>query len=240
MLRHLLKTFMVMSLIAAGLQVESSSVFGKENQNEMIMQKVRMHIEQNTSYDPEALRIEFLSELQKTPHLPEKSAYRIESRSHEEYIGDTSFNVRLLANNKLVKEESIRVRIEVLRDFVVSQKSIVPGQIISMDDVAVQKKWVRRIPLNSMSDTEEVIGKTIVANIRPNTLINRNMLREVMPVKKGKMVQVVLDNGVMRMLMNGVAEEDGAEDSLVKVRNLSSNKIFHARVIGPSKVQIDF
>jgi len=42
------------------------------------------------------------------------------------------------------------------------------------------------------------------------------------------------------MMMSGMAEEDGAEDAVVKVRNLNSNKIIYARVIGQSKVQIDF
>jgi flagella basal body P-ring formation protein FlgA len=66
------------------------------------------------------------------------------------------------------------------------------------------------------------------------------MLREVKTVSKGKMVKVVLDNGLMRVVMNGLAEEDGADDSVIRVRNLNSNKIIYARVVGPSLVQIDF
>jgi flagella basal body P-ring formation protein FlgA len=59
-------------------------------------------------------------------------------------------------------------------------------------------------------------------------------------VKKGKMVQVILHNGALSLMTNAVAEEDGAEDALVRVRNWTSNKVISARVIGPSKVQVDF
>jgi len=154
-------------------------------------------------------------------NLSGKITSTIESRSREEYIGDTSFSIRIFANGIFLKEESVRVRIEVLHDFVVSQNSISRDSILSADDITVQKKWVRSIPMNTISSLDEALGKTITMSIRPNTQIVRSMLKEVMPVKKGKMVQVILDNGAMKMMMNGIAEEDGAEDSLVKVRNLS-------------------
>ncbi len=230
-----LTTLMVIAFLCTG--VSSSFCI---NSNEALMNQIRRHIEQNISYPPDSVRIEFISALPKMEHLSGKVSCKIESRSNEEYIGDTTFNIRISTNDVLMKEESVRVRIEVLREFIVSQNSIVRGQIVSTDDVTMQKKWVRRIPLNSVSSIDEVVGKTMIVSIRPNTQITRSMLKEIMPVRKGKMVQIILDNGVMRMLTNGVAEEDGAEDSLVKVRNLSSNKIIYARVVGPSRVQVDF
>ena len=92
----------------------------------------------------------------------------------------------------------------------------------------------------AQDSVEEVIGKSIAVALRPHVQITRNMLREVKTVSKGKMVKVVLDNGLMRVVMNGLAEEDGADDSVIRVRNLNSNKIIYARVVGPSLVQIDF
>jgi flagella basal body P-ring formation protein FlgA len=44
----------------------------------------------------------------------------------------------------------------------------------------------------------------------------------------------------MKITTTGLSEEDGAEGSTIKVRNLTSNKIIYARVIGDAKVRIDF
>jgi flagellar basal body P-ring formation protein FlgA len=227
-------------MVCALTLIGSSEAFCKEKNDDMLMQRIRQHIEKNMLWPVENIRIEFLSRMPSMDNLSGKITCGIESRPREEYVGDTSFSIRLFSNGIFIREESIRVRIEVLRDFIVSQKSIVKDSILSDADVTVQQKWVRSIPMNTVSSLDEALGKNITVSIRPNTQITRTMLKDVMPVKKGKIVQVILDNGVMKMMMSGIAEEDGADDALVKVRNLNSNKIIYARVIGQGKVQIDF
>ena len=39
------------------------------------------------------------------------------------------------------------------------------------------------------------------------------MVKEVMAVKRGKLVQIFLDSGVMKITTTGLSEEDGAEGS---------------------------
>lgn len=240
MFRINVKILFLTLMICAGALIGPSSVFCKQSHEEMLMQKIRQHIDNNMLHPAENVRIEFLSKMPKVDILSGKITYGIESRTSEEYIGDTSFNVRIFANGIFLKEESVRVRIEVLREFVVSLDSIARDNVLSADNVTVQRKWVRRIPMNAVSSLDEAIGKTIIVSVRPNAQITRSMLKSVMPVKKGKMVQVLLDNGVMKMIMRGMAEEDGAEDSMVKVRNINSNKIIYARVVGQGIVQVDF
>jgi flagella basal body P-ring formation protein FlgA len=220
--------------------IGSLPAFGKANNEEIVMQKIREHIQNNMPWPAENVRIEFLSGMPKVADTSGQITFSIESKAREEYIGDTSFRVRIFSKQIFTKEESVRVRIEVLREFVVSQDNISRDSIISTNDVNVQKKWVRSIPMNALSSIDEAVGKNLIVSVRPNTQMMRSMLKEVMPVKKGRMVQVILDNGMMKMIMRGMAEEDGAEDSMVRVRNLNSNKIIYARVVGRAKVQVDF
>jgi flagella basal body P-ring formation protein FlgA len=220
--------------------ISPSSAFCKQDDEKMLMHEIRQHIDNNMLWPAENVRIELLSNLPKIENLNGKMTVRIESRSREEYLGDTSFSVRIFVNNIFFKEVPVRVRIEVLREFVVSRNNISKDSILSDNDVTVQKKWVRSIPMNALASLDEALGKNIIVSVRPNTQITRSMIKEIMPVKKGKMVQVILDSGAMKMMMNGIAEEDGAADALVKVRNLTSNKIIYARVVGQAKVQVDF
>ncbi len=240
MLRLEVKKTLIALLILALMFAGALQVRAKENDDAAMMRKIRLHVEQNMIWPADGMRMEFLSGMPKMDDLKGKITYSIESKAREEYIGDSTFTIRIFANGIFAREENVRVRIEVQRDFIVSVNNIAKDSILQTSDVTVQKKWVRSIPMNTVSSMEEVLGKNIIVNIRPNTTITRVMLKEVMPVRKGKMVQVVLDSGTMKMMMNGIAEEDGAEDALVRIRNISSNKIIYARVIGHGRVQVDF
>ena len=207
---------------------------------EKLSKAIKEHIEKNMPWPADSVRIELLSRLPEIAEDKGRLSFKVESRSREDYMGDTSFTVRMFQGAVFFKEETVRVRIEVLREFVVSTSNLGRDAIITNNDVSLQKKWVRSIPVNVISNLEEAIGKTICVGIRPNTEITRNMLKEVMPVKKGKMVHIILDNGVMEITTMGLSEEDGAEGAIIKVRNITSSKIIYARVIGQAKVKVDF
>jgi len=213
----------------------------KEILNQEILAKaITGHIEKSMPWPADSARIELLSKLSAIVSDKDGLSFKVTSRPREEYLGDTSFTVRIFQNDVLLKEETVRVRIEILREFVVSTNNLGRDALVTTNDISVQKKWVRTIPINAISDMEEASGKIMCVSIRPNTEITRNMLKELMPVKKGKVVHIVLDNGVMKIMAMGLSEEDGAEGTIVKVRNISSSKIFYARVIGQSKVKVDF
>ncbi len=148
--------------------------------------------------------------------------------------------MRIFQDGVFFKEETVRVRIEVLREFVISTNNLGKDTIITDNDISLQKKWVRSIPINSISLWKKQLVRSICVSIRPNTEITRNMLKEVMPVKRGKMVHIILDNEMMEITTMGLSEEDGAEGAMVRVRNITSSKIIYARVIGQAKVKVDF
>jgi flagella basal body P-ring formation protein FlgA len=234
------KKSLMLVLICTLTLIGMSQSQAKPGDEQMLMQGIRQHIEKNMNHPAENMRVEFCSVLPKLDNLPGKVTFSIDSRSREEYLGDTSVAVRIFSNGIFVREENVRVRIEVLKDFVVSTSNIAKDTIVSEGDIMVQQKWVRSIPLNGLSSIDEALGKMTAVNVRSNIQLTRHMLKEVMPVKKGKMVQVILDNGAMKMMTSGIAEEDGAEDAMVKIRNTNSNKVIYARVIGHGKVQVDF
>jgi len=66
------------------------------------------------------------------------------------------------------------------------------------------------------------------------------MLKEIPLVRKGKMVKIVFDNGPMQIVTVGLSEEDGVAGNIVRVKNITSNKIIYARVLSDSVVGIGF
>jgi len=201
---------------------------------------VGLHIEKNMPWMKGSMRFEILSALPQLAMPEGKVTWKVESRANEDYLGETNYVLKLYNNGVLFREEPIRARIEVLREFVISTKNMGRNHVVAAEDISLQKRWVRSIPLNSISDMNDVIGKSLCLSVRPNTEITGNMLKAVNAVTRGRIVQVILDSGAINITTMGMAEEDGVEGSFVRVRNISSNKIIYARVVGESKVKVDF
>ncbi len=198
------------------------------------------YIEKNMPWPAGSMRYEIMTRLPQIAGSEDRFTWKIDSRRDENYIGETYLILKHYSNGVLLREENIRTRIEVLRDFVVSVRNLIKDEIIATDDIMLKKKWVRSVPANAISGTEQVIGKAASHNIRQNTELTVNMFKEAVAVRRGKMVQILLSNGPMNITATGLSEEDGAEGSFVKVRNVSSNKVIYARVIGEAKVRVDF
>jgi len=204
-----------------------------------IQAAVRDYIEANMPWPQGTVRIDFPSGEPESVQQRRDLTLRIEPAGNGEFIGDASFLVRVSAGGKLLRTETVHTRIEVLRDVVVAARSIRSGIILTEQDVRLVKKWVRRIPPESLSSLDETLGKRITTQARPGMELSVNMLREVPLVQKGKIVKVVFDSAVMRITTVGMSEEDGTAGSIVRVRNVTSNKIIYARVLGDSLVGIE-
>jgi flagella basal body P-ring formation protein FlgA len=221
---------------AGNLWAREKSLIDQEQLNKAI----GLNIEKNMPWAKESMRFEVLSPLPQITMPSGKVSWKVDIRESDNYLGEIYFVLKLYNKGFLFKEEPIKVRIEILQEFVVSVKNLGRDSIIGANDVSVQKKWVRAIPLNSISNMNEAVGKLLCSSVRPNTEILRNMLKEAPAVKRNKIVQIVLESGAINIMTMGMAEEDGAEGSFVKVRNISSNKTIYARVVGEAKVKVDF
>ena len=237
------KLIVLSSICGLIICLGAGNLFASENpviDQEKLNKAIGLHIEKNMPWPQGTMRFEILSSLPEIALPSGHVSWKVDIKGNDNYLGDTYFAVKLYNKGIMFKEESIRVRIEILHEFVVSVKNLGRDSIIGAHDVSVQKKWVRSIPLNSVSGVDEVVGKLLLVSIRPNTELSRNMFKEVTAVKRGKMVQIVLDSGAINITTMGLSEEDGAEGSFVKVRNITSNKTIYARVVGESKVKVDF
>jgi flagellar basal body P-ring formation protein FlgA len=211
------------------------SVKGKE-----LKTLVKKYIETNMPWKQDNLRIEFLSRITDPAVQGEKISCQVKSRQDESYIGDSTFVVGIYDDGTLIREESVRVRMEVAMDVVVSAKFLPRDVEINADDVKLVRRWFNQNPANTVTQMEDVVGKHPYSDIRQNIEIKRNMLKTVKTIKRGKMVKMVLENGPMMIVTFGLSEEDGSRGDFIKVRNISSNKIVYAKVIDDSSVRVDF
>lgn len=201
---------------------------------------VQGYIEANMPWPKGTLRIVYPVKLDDLVIQGDRVTHEVVAKMNDGFIGVGLFAVRFYDRGYLVREETVRLVMELVREVVVSDKVLNKDQIIKSDDVHIVKKWFRRIPLDTVSKVEEVVGKRMDASIRPNTEITRNMLKEPIMIKRGNMVKIVLDTGTMQIATQGLSEEDGIQGAIIRVKNMSSKRTIYARVLGESLVGVEF
>jgi len=202
---------------------------------------VREYIEANMPWPPGSVRVDFLSEEKEAASQNNRGLIlRVEPSGNQDFIGDTVFLVKSFKGGTLVKTESVRARIEVLQDVATAARMLPAGTVLAQSDIRIVRRWVRRIHPHALTEVEAVSGKRLTIQVASGVEILATMLKEVPLVKRGKMVKIVFDSGPMQIVTVGLSEEDGVAGNIIRVKNITSNKIIYARVLSESVVGIRF
>ncbi|MCX7982214.1 MAG: flagellar basal body P-ring formation chaperone FlgA [Syntrophales bacterium] len=206
---------------------------------EFIREEIIRHIERTMPWEREEVRIEVDLPADQVD-LPDRNvSLKVDTVGKDDYLGDMTFSVRL-HHGKIYRQMTVRGRIEVLRQIVVAARTIKAGQVIQEEDLAVKKRWVSRLDPQIVSSLDEAIGKQASTSLKPGAELKKTVLQTPILVKKGKTVRISLEKGPLFISTLGISEEDGARGALIRVRNLSSNRLVYARVIGEDAVQVEF
>jgi len=201
---------------------------------------VREYIEANMPWSPESVRVDFLSKESESLPQNREVVLRVEPAGNQGFLGDMVFLVKSYKDGNLLRTESVRTRIEVQRDVVTAARGLSAGTILAESDVRTVGRWVRRIHPHALPSLEETSGKRLTVRVAAGAELFATMLKEIPLVQKGKMVKMVFDNGAMQIVTVGLSEEDGVAGNIIRVKNITSNKIIYARVLSDSLVGIGF
>jgi flagella basal body P-ring formation protein FlgA len=201
---------------------------------------IREYIDANMPWPPGSVRIDFLSKEPDSIPQNKDLILRVEPAGNQDFIGDMVFLVKSFKGGNLLRTESVRTRIEVQRDLVTAARGLPAGTVLTESDIRTVRRWVRRIHPQSLPSTAEASGKRLTMQVASGAEILATMLKETPLVRKGKMVKMVFDNGPMQIVAVGLSEEDGVAGNVIRVKNITSNKIIYARVLSDSVVGIGF
>ena len=205
-----------------------------------VEEAVIAYIESYMPWPQGTARVEFLSAPRNLDPVSGQATLKVEplGNSHQ-LIGDCTFRVRVMEGIRLVRTETVRIRIEVLRSHVTASRTLQSGTVLMAEDLRVDQKWVRQINRDGISLLEDALGKQLTMPVRKGSEILSRLIKTPPLVRKGNMVRLVFDNGRMRVITSGLSEEDGSAGATIRIRNLTSNKVIYARVLGDSLVGVD-
>lgn len=228
-----------LTIVMIFLLFSATASFATDNRPPQIQDAVRNYIETNMPWPRGTARVSFLSMEPETVPQGKYVTIRVEPPGNEYFIGDMVFLVRIFKGGNFFKTEMVRTRIEVLQDMVIATKTLTSGTVLKDSDIKTVRKWIHRIQPQTLSSPDRAVGRRLTVQARPGMKITANMLKDVPLVQRGKIVKIIFDSGPMRIVTVGMPEEDGMAGSIIRVRNVTSNKIIYARVLGDSLVGIE-
>jgi flagella basal body P-ring formation protein FlgA len=132
-----------------------------------------------------------------------------------------------------------RVLVSAPMSRVVATEALGRGEAIGASQVRLET--ANRFPIaGDLAQTvEQVVGRAPMRAVAPGTEIHLTQLMVLPDVNRGEMVEVEVRSGAAHLAFTGKAESAGRSGDTIVIRNLSSNKVFQARVEGKGKAFLD-
>lgn len=158
--------------------------------------------------------------------------------SNPRIIGSTAFTLIFKVNGRVEENMMIRGDLTALTEVITAKVPLRRGTIIKRDQLTAEIRDISKAQAPALT-MENVVGKRILTNLRPDDIVELTDIETPPVIKKGELVQITVNSGGLHLTASGVAKSDGKMHEVIRVRNTSSNKLVHCRVSGPGQVEVN-
>ena len=126
--------------------------------------------------------------------------------------------------------------IHIYKEVWVTNTAIQRGQIISRENIAMERRDVTKMTRGYVLANLPIIGKRLKRNIQAFQVLTDNLLESQKLIKRGDRITIVSKSGNIMVQANGVALGDGSKGDRIRVKNLSSKREIEAYVSDKHRV----
>lgn len=149
-----------------------------------------------------------------------------------------TFNVPLeIRHEDQVKIYWIRGRVSYFKNVPVAKRGLSAGDRIQPNDFEFSERDVT-FARDSVMKKEEMIGRRLKQSVAAEDIIFSGHVEREKALKRGDQVKIALGESDWEVSILGVVEQDGNVGDTVKVRNVKSNQVVIATVVGPGEVRV--
>ncbi|HJV05935.1 MAG TPA: flagellar basal body P-ring formation chaperone FlgA [Chromobacteriaceae bacterium] len=130
----------------------------------------------------------------------------------------------------------IIVRADMSADVVTASRDIAAGQVITPDNLTVQKRHITNV-MDILSRPGEVVGQSSRRLIRAGQPLQKRLLLTPELVKRGQSVRIVARDSGIEVTVPGEALQSGGAGAVIKVRNVRNGSSLSARVVEAGTVE---
>src|SRR3989338_4631019 len=166
--------------------------------------------------------------------------YEINAGSSLNSSGRKFFNIIFKTDGKFLKGLNIAADLKVVLPVAVAVSHIKKGEPVSETSVQIEEREISRDLSQMVTDPRDIIGKQAKVDIAKGEVITINSAETMTLLNQGDVVNIVAESNMLRVAVKGVVRDKGGKGELVKVLNVSSNKVIHAKIIDSNTVKVEF
>jgi len=159
--------------------------------------------------------------------------------SRPEILGSSSFNILFKVDGRVVKNITVRGKLEAMAEVATAAVSLRRGSIISADQITMTRQDIARLDRPCLS-YEKAVGLQAIRTIRPGQPLDARNVAPPPVIHKGEPVKIFASRGALQISTTGIATADGRPGDFIRVKNISSNKLVYCRVDAPGIVTVEF
>lgn len=152
-------------------------------------------------------------------------------------LNSSRFSLIFRVNDRVVKNMSIRGKIEARANIITTAIPVKKGTILAPRHLKETVMDISELKDPGFS-VDEFLGKKITRSVRAGSPVQISMVESLPVIHRGEKVKIVIQSGSMLLTATGLAHSDGKIDDLIRVQNINSNKVVFGRVAGPGIVEV--
>lgn len=132
----------------------------------------------------------------------------------------------------------VSAKIDVFGSVLVARQPIPRGTPLRESDLELVERNLSNLPYGYYSDPQPVVDQLAKRTIAAATVVTPAMLQAPKLVKRGELVSVIAETGVLKIRARGKALGDGKAGELVRVRAEGSRRVVDGIVISTGVVKV--
>jgi len=129
---------------------------------------------------------------------------------------------------------------EVFLPVVTAARVLERDQTIAAADLRLERINLAKAQRGFFNRVDQVAGQSAKRRIRAEQILNPGLLDAPLLVRRGEKVKILASRDGIQATANGEALANGRSGEVIRVRNLSSEKVIEARVLEPGGVSSTF
>lgn len=166
--------------------------------------------------------------------------YEVASGPQGEMLGTFAVAVTFRVNESFEKKVWARVTVDALVEAVVTVRAMGRYRPITADDITVRKIDLSELPVNAITDPDDVLGKRTKRAIHSNRVLSTDLVELPPLVKRGDLVTIVAQLEGLKITTLGKVKKKGRQGERIPVLNMDSQKVIFARVVDANTVAVEF
>ncbi|MCB1740480.1 MAG: flagellar basal body P-ring formation protein FlgA [Gammaproteobacteria bacterium] len=133
----------------------------------------------------------------------------------------------------------VPVNVKVKRTVMVTARALAVGERLRASDLVSEQRDISQLRGRYLQSLDAYLGHEIARPVGAGAVLTTRHLRAPKVVERGQKVTVSVGNAAWRITMDGVAVDEGGIGDLIRIRNQSTRRIVHGRIVAAGRVRVE-